>query len=545
MYGFYMNIGGNMKKYMLLFALGLALVATRPANAQKQPYNIIVVEEFTGTWCVDCPAATDTLAALLKDYPQIEVIGYHLQGASLQPPIQFLYNMDTWMRSGYYDTIRSIPTAFINGSTALKNSLAVRMQLRKAIEEKLNDQTFYTMTLEAKHFPLREAYRDSFEIKVKIARAAPDTVERQLRLQLAFTQDHFPFTWRSQTEVNHANTFMYPDGNGTAVTLDDEGKAEFSFAFSKSRISTKWPASNGHLVAFLQDTRVIGRQQVAIGRERDVKDNTILQAARADFSTGELSFGTEDIKTPDFWATPLELDGNGTVRFYDNTFGQTSSWNWEFEGIEPDTSSLRNPVVYYAEPGLYDVRLTTVSEDTSRSLLREGFVRVLDTKPRIGITPNPARPNQPIKLELLSLADSCEWLLMGSGSSSPFFTGKSVETTYPREGSFNINLKTYYKSPVSGISYTHDTTAIGAVVISMSADNETFSDNSIRIVKSGDSFEVQTDRAVEQVEVYAPSGRCVLATRQLRFSLTDQAAGMYIVSVKPADGTLMIFKVLR
>ncbi len=161
MYGFYMNIEGNMKKYMLLFVLGLALVATRPANAQKQPYNIIVVEEFTGTWCVDCPAATDTLAALLKDYPQIEVIGYHLQGASLQPPIQFLYNMDTWMRSGYYDTIRSVPTAFINGSTALKNSLAVRMQLRKAIEE----APFHTPTCPIYHNVDAQPHTDKEEIK--------------------------------------------------------------------------------------------------------------------------------------------------------------------------------------------------------------------------------------------------------------------------------------------------------------------------------------------------------------------------------------------
>lgn len=518
--------------------LGLALAI--PADAQKQPYNIIVVEDFMGTWCNNCPAVTDTLAVLLKEYPQIEAIGYHL--SEKNAAVQFLYNTDTWARSGYYDTIRSVPTTFVNGNTALKNSLAIAVQLRGAVEEKLNEQTPYAITLEAKHFPLREAYRDSFEIKVRVERTAPDTV-RQLRLHLAFTQNHFPFKWFNQTEVNHANTFMYPDGKGTAVSLDADGKAELNFAFSADRTRTKWPASNGHLVAFLQDERVVRHDTVAIGTVRAVKDNTILQAARADFSTGSLSSDTADLSTPDFWAQPREVDGSGNVRFYDNTFGDPPLWQWDFEGGSPDTSSLRNPVVYYAEPGLYEVRLSTVSEGTPRSCTRGDFVRVLDTRPRIGITPNPARPNQPVRIEALSLADSCDWLLMGS--STAIVSGKVVETTYPREGSFNIKLTTYYRSPLSGILYTHDTTAVGAMVISRSADNETLPDNSMRIVRNGDEFEVETDLAVDVVEVFAPSGRRVLSTRRKRFSLADQAPGLHIVSVKPVEGTPMVFKISR
>ncbi|MDE7101332.1 MAG: hypothetical protein K2O37_00875, partial [Bacteroidales bacterium] len=116
---------------------------------------------------------------------------------------------------------------------------------------------------------------------------------------------------------------------------------------------------------------------------------------------------------------------------------------------------------------------------------------------------------------------------------------------YPREGSFNINLRTYYKSPISGITYTHDTSAVGAVVISSHADNEAFTDNSIQIVKNGNGFEVKTDRAIDYVEVYASSGRRVLSTRQKSFNLADQPSGVYIVSVKPVDGAAMIFKVLR
>ena len=120
-----------------------------------------------------------------------------------------------------------------------------------------------------------------------------------------------------------------------------------------------------------------------------------------------------------------------------------------------------------------------------------------------------------------------------------------METTYPREGNFNIKLETFYKSPLSGVLYKHDTTAVGAMVISTNADNETASDNSVRIVKNGYHFEVKTDRAIDYVEVYASSGHRVLSTRQRNFSLADQAAGVYIVSVKPVDGRSLVFKVLR
>ncbi|MDE7101273.1 MAG: hypothetical protein K2O37_00565, partial [Bacteroidales bacterium] len=332
----------------------------------------------------------------------MEVISYHL--SETRPEVAFFYHMDTYLRSGYYDTIRSVPTVFLNGEKPSKNL----RDLRQEIKEKLNEQTSYAMTLEAKHFPLRDTYRDSFEIKVKVERTAPDPT-REIRLQLSFTQSHFPYKWYKETEVNHSNMFMYPNAHGTEVVLDNDGKAEFNFAFSVSRRVTKWPAKTGHLVAFLQD-----------------KDRSILQAARADFSTGELTFDTADIKTPDFWATPIELDGSGTVRFYDNTFGQTSSWKWDFEGGSPETSSVSNPVVYYAEPGNYEVSLTTVSEGTSRSFTRGEFVRVLDTKPRIGITPNPARPNQKVRIEVLSLADSCEWLMLGG--STIMSSEKVVET---------------------------------------------------------------------------------------------------------------------
>ncbi len=55
-----------------------------------------------------------------------------------------------------------------------------------------------------------------------------------------------------------------------------------------------------------------------------------------------------------------------TANFQDESFGNVTSWAWEFEGGDPATSSEQNPTVYYGTPGVYDVTLT-VSDGTNNS----------------------------------------------------------------------------------------------------------------------------------------------------------------------------------
>lgn len=49
-----------------------------------------------------------------------------------------------------------------------------------------------------------------------------------------------------------------------------------------------------------------------------------------------------------------------SIQFYDRSaINETGAqWFWEFEGGTPDTSSARNPLIYYANYGTYDVTLT-------------------------------------------------------------------------------------------------------------------------------------------------------------------------------------------
>ena len=66
----------------------------------------------------------------------------------------------------------------------------------------------------------------------------------------------------------------------------------------------------------------------------------------------------------DFIADVTDVAVGGSVHFTDNSWAaQLVSWNWEFEGGTPATSTEQNPVVTYNEVGTFDVRLTVTNAD--------------------------------------------------------------------------------------------------------------------------------------------------------------------------------------
>ncbi len=59
--------------------------------------------------------------------------------------------------------------------------------------------------------------------------------------------------------------------------------------------------------------------------------------------------------------------------------GEVTTWKWDFEQGEPNTSALQHPVVKYDIPGVFKVTLTTINDYGQNTLVRESIVRVIDT----------------------------------------------------------------------------------------------------------------------------------------------------------------------
>ena len=543
-----------MKKETLktvLFCLSLCVLCIKPtdkalAAAQDSvPYRFVLVEEFGGTWCTSCPALTDSLAAVAKQIDNMAIIGYHI--GETRPEVAFLYNYDAYGRSGYYDTLRSLPSAFVNGQKIEK----IR-EIRQSIEKASTQKTPYELRLEVSHFPDRMHSRDSFLINVHIQRVAPD-IDRRILLYLAFTQDHLVYKWYNQTEVNHALTFMYPDqeGKGTLVELDEKGNADFSFRFGADYAKSRFPVKNGSIIAFIQDEMVRGYDtSVYTGIIRPRKDNTILQADKVYLGEGDYTHvNGESLSGADFHNRNAEIADRQSARYYDNTFGNVDSYHWEFEGGEPAVSDLASPTVFYNTPGRFATTLTVTQNGKTSTIRKENVISVLNVYPKFSISPAIAKPNRNIRLSLLSEADECTWTLFGSNLLTA--EGKEISVSYPFEGQYNVQAKISYTSPASGRTYTYDTTAKNAIAIdpnATTANDPSGLAETIRVNRQAGSqrFDISgVEGILEYADVYTVSGQHVLRSQTAGFDLAAYPAGLYVVCIKTKGNQPVSFKISK
>ena len=67
---------------------------------------------------------------------------------------------------------------------------------------------------------------------------------------------------------------------------------------------------------------------------------------------------------------------NTTVTFTDQSYGNPTAWQWTFSGGSPSTSTLTNPSVSYALPGLYPVTLSVTNANGTSTLTQTAYINV-------------------------------------------------------------------------------------------------------------------------------------------------------------------------
>ena len=101
----------------------------------------------------------------------------------------------------------------------------------------------------------------------------------------------------------------------------------------------------------------------------------------------------------DFTADMTEIDPGDTVQFADLSDGGPTTWEWTFQGGEPEISTLKNPLVTYDAEGIYDVTLNASNEAGEGSVSKEAYIVVGDPSsvsesasimPSYILSPNPA-----------------------------------------------------------------------------------------------------------------------------------------------------------
>ncbi|MBK8079351.1 MAG: PKD domain-containing protein [Saprospiraceae bacterium] len=61
--------------------------------------------------------------------------------------------------------------------------------------------------------------------------------------------------------------------------------------------------------------------------------------------------------TADFSTDKIQIMPGDSIHFNDISKGGPTSWEWQFEGGNPSSSTQKNPIVKYPQEGSYDVVL--------------------------------------------------------------------------------------------------------------------------------------------------------------------------------------------
>jgi PKD repeat protein len=244
----------------------------------------------------------------------------------------------------------------------------------------------------------------------------------------------------------------------------------------------------------------------------------------------------------------LIMQGSG-VQFEDQSVGNVNSWSWEFEGGEPVVSSQQNPLVFYTDGGVFDVKLIAGNGGLSDTLLLQNHITVLDSilcRPAIFAGGNTwIQPGQTYNTSTATAENfsSLRWTSSGDGQ---FENDTLLHTTYT-PGSADENAGEVRliltASPVYDLCETVTDTLILLIDEFSGTVNSALQQITIHPNPAGEYANISFPHVVNQayIEVSDINGRLIkeLAvnnTQHIYFPAGSLKQGIYILKISTAEG---------
>lgn len=129
-----------------------------------------------------------------------------------------------------------------------------------------------------------------------------------------------------------------------------------------------------------------------------------------------------------------------TVSFSDASANGPTSWNWEFPGGSPASSSQQHPVVIYTIPGTYPVTLTVANQAGSNTKTIQSFITVNPPQLNFSADVTGGCPGLRVSFNDESICPSGNrlWLFPGGIPSSSILATPQV--VYPAVGQYDVIL---------------------------------------------------------------------------------------------------------
>jgi hypothetical protein len=212
-----------------------------------------------------------------------------------------------------------------------------------------------------------------YDMLVKAYKVAPYSGPNPV-LQLVVTESDIQYSWQGQTELNFVCRQMIPDQNGTVLDFSTSDTVSLNLSFTMGG----WPLAHTEFVAFLQN-------------------NTTKEALQGIKVPAAFLPPPPQPPATEFEAVSTENCSGYEVQYTDMSSGDPTVWAWTFPGGTPETSTEQNPVIEYALPGDYDVKLIVNNAFGTDTLLKTEYIHVdlaigieCNKAPDFTLYPNPA-----------------------------------------------------------------------------------------------------------------------------------------------------------
>lgn len=175
-------------------------------------------------------------------------------------------------------------------------------------------------------------------------------------------------------EAAASGTAPTADFSGTPTTVVVGGSVTFTDLSTNTPTSWSWNFAGGTPATSTAQNPVIvyntaGTYNVSLTATNGTGSDT-------ETKTAYITVVEEDAVIAAFSATPTTVAQGGTVNFTDESIGTITSWDWEFDGGTPATSTVQNPSITYPTAGTYNVTLTVSDGTDTDEEIKIGYIIV-------------------------------------------------------------------------------------------------------------------------------------------------------------------------
>lgn len=263
------------KDVLINFGLKEGVTDTTYVGATETPQSRrVLIEEFTGASCTNCPAGHDVVKSLIAANPErIVALAYHTNdaGAIYEPVdkkgVKSLYDFRTEEATNIgkviYEGLQSIPSAGIDRTKIGTSLLISRPQWANETNKRLLVASPVNMYLTSTY----KADEKKVSVRVKIVYTSDVSTKNSINLGLVESKiiDAQEFSDRIEVNYEHNHVFRksFTPYNGypvlDSVATKKAGRVyEYNYVFTPDE---KWNLDNCYLIAYLNNSET-GNKEV-------------------------------------------------------------------------------------------------------------------------------------------------------------------------------------------------------------------------------------------------------------------------------------------